>query len=336
MSTRNRTLSTRRLLPCALALALAALAATPAPSRAQAPCQAAPNALCLLGRFEVTVDYKLSATGQASRAGVVPGTSRNDSGLFYYDEFGPQNWEFLAKGVNLCGTGNPIFTLLVGAASDREYRVTITDKVTGDRKTFDNAQGNRPVLFRTAFDTCSATGASADPIDEQNDVAQLAALQQAKTDLDRALFDQLAIESPEDAAALLADAPQSLADPVATCEPSSTRLCVLGGRFAANLQYRLQSTEDYRQANVVPDPLADDSGLFYYPEFGPTNWEMLVKAVDLCGSQNFFNVIASAATDRDFLLTVTDTQTGDVRTYRNAQGDFPQLFREAFATCALR
>ena len=111
------------------------------------------------------------------------------------------------------------------------------------------------------------------------------------------------------------------------------RSCVLGGRFAANLQYRLQSTEDYRQANVVQDPLSDDSGLFYYPEFGPTNWEMLVKAVDLCGPQNFFNVIASAATDRDFLLTVTDTQTGDVRTYRNAQGDFPQLFREAFATC---
>jgi len=316
-----------------LALALAAAFAVPDLARAQVTCQPGPNTLCLLGRFEVTVDYKLSATAQVQRAGVVPGASRSDSGLFYYNEFGPQNWEFLAKGVNLCGTGNSIFALLVGAASDREYRVTITDKRTGDRKTFDNSLGNRPVLFRTAFATCTATGASADPIDEQIDVARLSALQEAKTDLDRALFDRLAIESPEDAAALLADAPRALAEPVATCEPSPTRLCILGGRFAANLQYRLQGTEDYRAANVVQDPTADDSGLFYYPEFGPNNWEMLVKGADLCGSQDFFNVIASAATDRDFLLTVTDTQTGDVRTYRNVQGDFPQLFREAFATC---
>ncbi|MFM7735341.1 MAG: hypothetical protein ACKPBU_05080, partial [Alphaproteobacteria bacterium] len=345
MSTRNRTLSTRAAVPCALLLALAAVVATPAPSRGQATptprpsatpqgaCQAGPNTLCLLGRFEITVDYRLAAGGQVSRAGVVPGASRTESGLFFYNEFGPENWEFLAKGVNLCGTGDPIFALLVGAASDREYRVTITDKLTGDRKTFDNPLGNRPVLFRTAFATCGATGASAEPLDEHVDVARLAAWQQAKTDLDRALFDQLAVESPEDAAALLADAPQAIADPVAVCVPAPNRLCMLGGRFAANLQYRLQSPEDYRSANVVPDPSSDDSGLFYYPEFGPTNWEMLVKSVDLCSSQNFFNVIASAATDRDFLLTVTDTETGEVRTYRNAQGDFPQLFREAFPTC---
>ncbi len=335
MSTRKPSLSTRRSLATAAVLALAAIAAAPTPVRAQvtSTCQTGPNSLCLLGRFEVTVDYKLAQGGQVQRAGVVPGASRTDSGLFYYDEFGPENWEFLAKGVNLCGTGDPFFTLLVGAASDREYRVTITDKVTNDRKTFDNSLGNRPVLFRTAFATCGATGASADPLDETIDVARLAAMQQAKTDLDRALLEQLAIESPEDAAALLADAPQALADPVATCTPSTNRLCMLGGRFAANLQYRLTGTEDYRAANVVPDPSSDDSGLFYYPEFGPTNWEMLVKSVDLCSSQSFFNVIASAATDRDFLLTVTDTETGEVRTYRNAQGDFPQLFREAFPTC---
>ncbi len=326
-------------LPAATGTPTATATATPRPvvtatPRPSTSCTAGPNTLCLLGRFEVTVRYRISQTAQPASAGVVPGANRNDSGLFYYSEFGPQNWEFLAKGVNLCATANPIFALLVGAASDREYQVAITDKLTGDRKTFDNAQGNRPVLFRTAFATCAATGASADPLDERIDVAVLSAANEARNDLQKALGDLQAIESPEDAAAIAADAPVAITEPLAACIPTSERLCILGGRFSATLQYRLDSTQDYRLAGVVPDPSADDSGLFYYPEFGATNWEMLVKGADLCSSQNFFNVIASAATDRDFLLTVTDTQTGEARTYRNVQGDFPALFREAFPTCA--
>jgi photosystem II stability/assembly factor-like uncharacterized protein len=309
-------------------LALAVFLLAVGPSYAAEPCVADETSLCLLGRFRVSIAYSLkgSPADPLRPARVV--SSQGASALFHFTEFGSENWEFLAKGVDLCATANPIYALLVGAATDREYSVEIVDTVTGDRKTFYNPLLNRPILFRTAFGRCGATSAAAVPADDWVNLADVAAAQ----DSERAARVQ---HDPSTTVADILAAPATTPAPPTPepCVPDSSHLCLLSGRFAVQMDYRLQSSEDYRAAEVVPDPSSPDSGLFYYPEFGPENWELLVKGADLCSSDGFFTLIAAAASDRDFRVSVTDGVTGETRRYYNRQGDFPPLFREAFATC---
>ena len=316
-------------------LALAACLLMAGPSAAAEPCVSDETSLCLFGRFKVSITYSLKGSPSDPMRPARVVTSQGDSALFHFPELGPENWEFLAKGVNLCGSDNPMYAFLVGAATDREYSIEILDTVKGDRKTFRNPLLGRPILFRTAFADCGATSAASAPSDEFVDLTDVAAAQ----DAERAAGN---VDKPD----LLAPAAQDLERPATTpapptpapCRPTSydfpsTRLCLLDGRFAVQMEYRLQPNEEYRAAEVVPDPSSPDSGLFFYPEFGRGNWELLVKGADLCNSNGFFTLIAAAATDRDFRVAVTDSVTGETRRYENRQGDFPPLFREAFATC---
>ncbi|NQV05423.1 hypothetical protein HQ535_02650 [bacterium] len=79
------------------------------------------------------------------------------------------------------------------------------------------------------------------------------------------------------------------------------------------------------------DPLGD--GLFYF--FDPDNAEMLVKVLDGCDFNGHFWVFAAAATDIEYTLTVTDTQTDESRTYGNALGSPAPAVVDtvAFASC---
>ena len=51
-----------------------------------------------------------------------------------------------------------------------------------------------------------------------------------------------------------------------------------------------------------------------------TNVEAVVKVLDACGLNNRFWVFAGGLTDVNVVLMVTDTQTGNVKTYTNPQG----------------
>jgi hypothetical protein len=46
----------------------------------------------------------------------------------------------------------------------------------------------------------------------------------------------------------------------------------------------------------------------------------LVKVLDACSLEGRFWIFYAAGTNVGFTLTVTDTQTGQVRTYRNSDG----------------
>ncbi|MGH9362982.1 MAG: hypothetical protein ACRD2T_13795, partial [Thermoanaerobaculia bacterium] len=80
--------------------------------------------------------------------------------------------------------------------------------------------------------------------------------------------------------------------------------------------------------------LTDDAGYFWF--FAPENIEMTVKVVNACVPQfNRFWVFLSGLTNVQVVTTVTDTKTGQVKTYTNPQG---RPFRtildtQAFATC---
>ncbi|MBU6280630.1 S8 family serine peptidase [bacterium] len=121
-----------------------------------------------------------------------------------------------------------------------------------------------------------------------------------------------------------------------SCVASDTRLCLLGGRFSATLSWNDGSGA---RPALVASPKASGegsaSGLFHFYPSDPSNWEVLVKMIDGCGTNGRFWMLVSASTGFGWELVVTDERTGESRTWRhpldgNASGlsDF-----EAFAGC---
>ncbi|MEE8522333.1 MAG: hypothetical protein V3T72_00245, partial [Thermoanaerobaculia bacterium] len=78
---------------------------------------------------------------------------------------------------------------------------------------------------------------------------------------------------------------------------------------------------------------SQDSGLFWF--FDPDNWEMMIKVLDGCGFNDHFWVFASATTNVEYTLRVTDTQTGVMKEYFNPLGNAAPAITDtgAFATC---
>ena len=102
---------------------------------------------------------------------------------------------------------------------------------------------------------------------------------------------------------------------VLPCEGDAYTLCLNGGRFAVRAFWRNRAgTEDL--ASRIP--LSADTGGFYF--FDPTNFELLVKVLDGCAINQHYWVFAAGLTDVEVDVLITDTFTGEVRTYHNEQG----------------
>ncbi len=116
------------------------------------------------------------------------------------------------------------------------------------------------------------------------------------------------------------------------CQHDLSHLCLNGNRFRVDVEWR-----DYQgltgSGRVAPYN-SDDSGLFWF--FSEDNWEMLIKVLDGCGINDRYWVFAAATTDVEYRLQVTDTATGDTRSYFNPLGSAAPAFTDsdAFATCA--
>lgn len=107
------------------------------------------------------------------------------------------------------------------------------------------------------------------------------------------------------------------------------RLCLLGGRFRVETSFTTgpDSGKGKRAAG------SDQTGIFSF--FSPDNWEVMVKVLDGCNINDRFWVFASAATDVQYELRVTDLETGQVRSYPHGGGSPAPAVTdiEAFATC---
>jgi hypothetical protein len=99
------------------------------------------------------------------------------------------------------------------------------------------------------------------------------------------------------------------------CVPNATTLCLLQNRF------RVTATTPTQAGSAPGQALksSSESGFFAFLE--PSNVELVVKVLDGRGVNNFFWVlVTTTATDVEYTLTVTDTQTGRVKTYSNPVG----------------
>ena len=115
------------------------------------------------------------------------------------------------------------------------------------------------------------------------------------------------------------------------CSPNGTTLCLQQNRFMVEVDFRDSPNDPI--GSGFPLPHSGNDGIFYF--FGSDNWEMLVKVLDGCGSNDRFWVFASAATTVDYNLRVTDTVTGVSKHYSHNPGTAALAITDtsAFATC---
>ncbi len=98
-----------------------------------AGCAVSSSQLCLGERFRVAVQFTDPRNGQASSGAPVPITG--DTGAFWF--FDPSNLELVIKVLDGRAV-NGHFWVFYGALSDVEYTITVTDTVTGKRRTYHN------------------------------------------------------------------------------------------------------------------------------------------------------------------------------------------------------
>jgi len=98
------------------------------------------------------------------------------------------------------------------------------------------------------------------------------------------------------------------------CELDSVTLCLGQGRFSVRVLWDTQAAS----GNGRTLPLTSNTGAFWF--FDSTNLELVVKVLDGRSINGHFWVFYGSLTNVEFTLTVTDTQTGAVRTYTNPQG----------------
>ncbi|MEA2600011.1 MAG: hypothetical protein QOF89_1003 [Acidobacteriota bacterium] len=106
----------------------------------------------------------------------------------------------------------------------------------------------------------------------------------------------------------------TLGGPAGPCVAGDGNLCLLGGRFRVAVRFRANNVPGAGQAV----PRSDQSGLFWF--FNADNIELIVKMIDGQGLNGFFWTYYGGLSDVEYWITVTDTQTGQARTYHNDPG----------------
>jgi uncharacterized repeat protein (TIGR03803 family) len=116
------------------------------------------------------------------------------------------------------------------------------------------------------------------------------------------------------------------------CPLNTETLCLNQGRFIVNAQWT-DFQGNTGTASVVPGASSADSGVMWF--FGPDNWELLIKVLNGCGVNGHYWVFGGAATNVQYTIQVTDTQTGEFRTYTNPLGTVSPAITDtvAFGAC---
>ena len=115
------------------------------------------------------------------------------------------------------------------------------------------------------------------------------------------------------------------------CVADGQTMCLNNGRFEVRMDWR--DFGGQTGSGIVAPAGEDYWGVFWF--FTQMNGEVLVKVLDGCEFNDHYWLLAAAATNVEYTLTVTDTSTGAVKTYENAMGTVSPAIVDttAFATC---
>jgi hypothetical protein len=214
-----------------------------------------------------------------------------------------------------------------GALSDVEYTVLVTDTLTGALRAYRNPRG----VFASVGDTAAFTpdGAPREGLGSGEDegASLVSALTSSASDLLRDGWRRVRslVGSGRVRLAAPAKVPgpaaargwQRSASAAATCVAGTNALCLAGARFRVEVEWR-----DFTGGSGVgiASPLTADSGTFWF--FDAANTELIVKVLDARTINGHFWVYYGALSNVEYAIRVTDTTTGEVRTYRNPAGVF--------------
>ena len=106
------------------------------------------------------------------------------------------------------------------------------------------------------------------------------------------------------------------ARPAGPCRADAETLCLRDSRFEVKMDWWSAAGES--GAGRVVDAGTNDSGMFRF--FNPQNWEVLIKVLDGCAINQRTWVLGAATTDLGYRILVTDTVTGESRSYVNEPG----------------
>ena len=255
--------------------------ATPQP--VEATCETTDTTVCLLDRFRVTIHWNNPHGAGGNGVGhtaLFPGSDRTATAWF----FSPDNVEVIVKVLDGSAV-NDFFWVFHGQLTDVEFWVTVLDTESGFSTTYHNPPFDRCGEFDNA-----AIPAEAIPFESS----------------------ALAAAGP------LTATPAPAIDPeTGACVPDEETLCLLGGRFAAQVGWTNQHAEGTPsgEGQTLPSATTDRAGYFWF--FNPANVELVVKVLQ---AGDTFWVFYGSLSDVEYTLTVTDTETDRTKTYTNAPG----------------
>jgi hypothetical protein len=195
--------------------------------------------------------------------------------------FGPKNLEVMIKTLDARAV-NGHFWIYFGSLSNVEYTITVTDTATGKENTYHNA----PFQFASRADVTAFADSA--PVSSA----------------------AVAMNGP----ALMPWQPTSKA--TSGCVASAESLCLAAGRFQVQFDFTDPRTGNPARGRVVS--LTEDTGIAWF--FAPQNLEVMIKILDGRAVNGHFWILYGALSDVEYTITVTDTVTGEQRTYVNPRG----------------
>ena len=92
-------------------------------------------------------------------------------------------------------------------------------------------------------------------------------------------------------------------------------MCLGGARFRVDVEWR---RDDGRRGAGQAVSWTSDTGYFWF--FRESNVELVVKVLDGRSINDHYWVFSGALSNVAYTITVTDTETGIVKTYENPRG----------------
>jgi photosystem II stability/assembly factor-like uncharacterized protein len=250
------------------------------------PCVSAQASLCLLGRFQVEVNWQ-DGRGNAKSGKTLP--LSDVTGAFWF--FQPDNLELAVKVLDGRRV-NGHFWVFYGALSTVSYELVVTDTVTGQVSRYQNPAGRLASVGDTrAFPTSSQPAGA-----------------------------PLSAPAPMDPEAIQAELLASLEDASLSALPQATShepLLLGDDRFQVEVSWHTRQGAQGEGSGV---PLTEDSGGLWF--FQPENLEVFVKVLDGRSINGHFWVFYGSLTNVGFDLLITDTESGAIRQYSNPVGTF--------------
>ena len=106
--------------------------------------------------------------------------------------------------------------------------------------------------------------------------------------------------------------------PPSPCVADGQTLCLNDGRFKVEIGWQATKLDPPTSGKGEAVSLTGDTGYFWF--FSPNNVEVTVKVVDGRAVNGRFWVFFGALSDVQYTIRVTDSQTGEVRSYFNEEG----------------